>query len=560
MFFLIEHFFLFLQIFFICLILIASGFLFKKIIFKQHDIKNLEENALFGFILIGFFALLINFFFALNIFVNNIFLLLLIYMTFKYDFFIQNIERLFKNLIYISFFTYILFVYTNVNTPDASLYHLPYSKLINEHKIVIGASNLHYRFGHISIFQYISSFFNNSLFGLNGVLLPLALLPSIFLLYSFKLFKNDFKNDSSRIKSYFIFLILIFSFYSFNRYSGYGNDMPAHLFYFLVVIYLLDFFIIKKTLLTFKKITVICLFIFLIKPFYIISLLLPVLIFFMIRKQYVIFRSRFFIFTFFLFFLWILKTFLTTGCFIYPLKHSCFKKVVWFDSNVKNISLEGEAWSKAWPQNSNKNLSQQEFIKNFNWINAWSTIHLKFIFEKLSPIITFFILNFLFFYFTNCLKKNYQSSYNQFYILFFFTSLLFVFIWFLKIPAYRHGQSFIYIFLLFFCYFVFIKNINFKKVKQFYNIFLFCLILSLVSVVFKNLSRISNNYTQSISPLTYDDYNNYDSVKVYNKDNIFTHYKRNNGNTCGFSISPCTHLGANVKKKSFFGYLIYSKF
>ena len=62
MFFLIEHFFLFLQIFFICLILIASGFLFKKIIFKQHDIKNLEENALFGFILIGFFALLINFF------------------------------------------------------------------------------------------------------------------------------------------------------------------------------------------------------------------------------------------------------------------------------------------------------------------------------------------------------------------------------------------------------------------------------------------------------------------------------------------------------------------
>ena len=72
----------------------------------------------------------------------------------------------------------------NVNTPDALLYHLPFSKIVNEHKIIIGLSNLHSRFGHISIFQYISSFFNNSFFHKNGVLFPISLITSFFLFYS----------------------------------------------------------------------------------------------------------------------------------------------------------------------------------------------------------------------------------------------------------------------------------------------------------------------------------------------------------------------------------------
>ena len=38
--------------------------------------------------------------------------------------------------------------------PDAGLYHLPFTKILNEEKLILGLSNLHFRFGHTSILQY----------------------------------------------------------------------------------------------------------------------------------------------------------------------------------------------------------------------------------------------------------------------------------------------------------------------------------------------------------------------------------------------------------------------
>ena len=207
----IEHFFIFFQILIISLFLSLSGFLLKRLIFLDDEIKNFEENGLFGFIFIGFIALTINFFYPLNIFINNIFFILIVISAFLFNFFNQNIIRLIKRVFFISLVGYILFIYSNVNTPDALLYHLPYSRIVNENKILIGLSNIHFRFGHISIFQYIASFFNNTLFKTNGLLLPIGVLTSFFFLYTYRLFKNEFKKDNSRLKSYFTFLILIFS-------------------------------------------------------------------------------------------------------------------------------------------------------------------------------------------------------------------------------------------------------------------------------------------------------------------------------------------------------------
>ena len=553
-----EYSILFLQISLLSYFLSLSGFLIKRIIFNSHDVKNFEENCLFGFILVGFIALFVNFFSPLSLFLNNIIFLLLIYTAFRFGYFIQDKKKLIKKIICISSLSFILFLYSNVNTPDALLYHLPYSRLIIEHKIVIGASNIHYRFGHISIFQYISSFFHNSLFRTNGILLPVTILISSFLFYCFKIFKNDFKNNLSRSKSYFVFLILIISLYSFNRYSGYGNDAQAHIYYFLMIIYLFEFFTSQKTLLNFQKILAISVFLFLLKPLYVICILIPVVIFFMDKKKYIIFKSKFFIFISSLFFLWILKTFLTTSCFIYPLKTTCYKDVTWFDSKAEYVSIQGEAWAKGWPQNKNKNLNQQTYVKNFNWIVPWSSVHLKIILKKLIPIIVFLIFNFLFFYFTKCLNKNHKNKDNSFFFLFFLINLLFVIIWFLKIPIYRQGLSFIYIFILFSFYFIFIKIIDFKKAKKFYNLFMFFIILLFGGIIFKNVSRISNNFNQPITPMIYSNTDIYKSHKVFNTKNEFTHYKQANNIICGFSISPCVHLVINVKKKYFFGYLIYS--
>ena len=76
----------------------------------------------------------------------------------------------------------------------------------------------------------------------------------------------------------------------------------------------------------------------------------------------------------------------------------------------------------------------------------------------------------------------------------------------------------------------------------------------------KNIIKISNNYSQSISPAIYDMSKINKSIKVFNTRNEFTHYKLANNAACGFSVSPCTHYDINVKKKYFLGYLVYINF
>ena len=551
----IEHFFVFLQISITCLFFSICGFLLKKIILNNYDYRNFEENGLFGFILVGFISLSINFFYPLNLLINNIFFFIIFLVAFKLNFFKENNIKLLKKIICVSFFCYILFIYANVNTPDALLYHLPYSRIINENKVIIGLSNIHFRFGHISIFQYISSFLNNSLLNENGILIPIGLLTSFFFIYAYKLFKTDFKNDLLRVKSYFTFLILIFSLYSFNRYSGYGNDAQVHIYYFVAILYLFDFFIKKKSLLTFKKLSLVCLFTFLLKPFYLITLIIPFTIFFIGRLDFNIIKSKFFIFSFFFCFFLLFINFLITGCLVYPVQKSCFKSTIWFDKNIKKVSIEGEAWAKAWPKNLDKNLNQDEFNRNFKWVSTWTKSHLLIIFEKILPVIIFFILNFLFLYFTRSLKKNYQIQTNKFYLFLFLINFLFVVLWFLKFPTYRFGISLIYTFIISSAYFIFIKNIDFIKIKKYYNFFIFFIILFTSLIFGKNLNRILNDRDQSISPSLYDPNDNGKYTKVFNKDNVFTYY--NKDSACGYSLSPCSNMKIDLIKKNFYGYLIY---
>ena len=81
--------------------------------------------------------------------------------------------------------TFVLIIFSNVNRPDAGLYHLPYVSMLNDSKIIIGSSNIHFRFGHTSIMQYLSAINNNYLFKDNGVIIPLASVVSFFLFIFF---------------------------------------------------------------------------------------------------------------------------------------------------------------------------------------------------------------------------------------------------------------------------------------------------------------------------------------------------------------------------------------
>ena len=111
-------------------------------------------------IIICLLTLFINFLFSINKFISTILLIIPIIIVFKN-------KEIFISKNYLKFIlisTLIIFFFileSNVYRPDAGLYHLPYIRILNEEKIIIGLSNLHFRYGLISITQYLSAFSNN---------------------------------------------------------------------------------------------------------------------------------------------------------------------------------------------------------------------------------------------------------------------------------------------------------------------------------------------------------------------------------------------------------------
>ena len=67
-------------------------------------------------------------------------------------------------------------------------------------------------------------------------------------------------------------------------------------------------------------------------------------------------------------------------------------------------SISSEAWAKGWPDRTNLNLSQKYFIENFNWLNAWLSVHFKYVSKNNFSL--YFYLNLNFFDYKFCKYKN----------------------------------------------------------------------------------------------------------------------------------------------------------
>jgi len=546
--------FLFIQIFFMAIFLSMSGFLFRKCFIDFNHKSHLEEDGLFGFILIGLLSLTLNFFLPLTPLVNIIFFLVIILIGINFNFLKEiNKNFLFKTLI-ISSISLILIAYSTVYRPDAWLYHLPYSKIINEHKIILGAANIHERFSHISIFQYISSFFYNYIFLKNGILIPISLVASYFFFFAYSEFKK------SLLKKNFIyanvqFLILVISLYALNRYSEYGNDAQVHFYYFVFIIFLFKFFK-KSDENIIKELFFLSLFIFLMKPTFIFVSLIPFILFLKFKKKKQLIKSySFLIYSTFLI-LWLLKNLLISGCLVYPLNFTCNDKIIWKPKNLNENIVINEAWSKGWPDlDSKKNTNYLEFNKDFNWLQTWSNNHLLFVVKKLIPVLFFILFNYLLLYFTKSLKKSPVDK-NFIYLLLF--SMFFFIIWLLKFPVYRFGISIIYVLFILLSYLLFIKNIYQTKINLFGNYLNYTIIFIFILVLSKNFLRINENLNNPPIPQLYVSIYEKDKLKkVYNSDKIFTHYKTISGKVCGYSISPCTHLDKELKKFKYWKYNVY---
>ena len=554
---------------------LSSIFYFSSGLFFTRKILDLEitgeqsnffKLVLYGGIFLAFLGLLLNFFISLGKNINTILLII----SFIYLFTVEKKVRR-KILLYsllIGFACSILIIYENTYRPDAGLYHLPYTSVLNNEKIIIGVSNIHFRFGHTSIVQYLSALNYNWIFNINAVVLPAGIIYVGFLFYLIYEIKNT--ND----KNLLLFNYLLFSYLclKLNRYSDFGNDAPAHIYYFfLTSLALNNYYNLNKNKMS--EIIVLSAYIVFNKITLFLGSLIS-LIFLFYKKNIFYFKIKPIIFISLFTLLFFLKNFLVSGCIVFPIEKTCNKNVLWFDNGMNGYSiakitmLENEAWSKGWSDQKENIKSYETYLSNYDWIEIWVKNHGKRTLNKLLPFLIFTI--FVFFIFLNIKNK---SNYNKnefkeinqkkiFYIFLILNFVGFVF-WFLKFPVFRFGYSYIIltlIFIVIICLFKKVQMINIEIMKKYLNFFIIFLLFMLIT---KNFLRIKNNfgveYYNAPWPkiFSYSEKNIKQQYEKIKKDNEFLLYLSKNG-LCMYGPAPCSHyLNESLNKEKKFGYKIY---
>ena len=468
-------------------------------------------------------------------------------------------------LTYLTIITFITITFANINRPDAGLYHLPFVKILNENKLILGLTNIHYRFGHTSIFQYISALHVNHFLKEEFLNIPLAILPGLYFLYLFKNFNDEAKRKNEK-NTVILFLITAFSLYSFNRFSGLGNDGPASIFFFILVV---QFIIIRNIYHIdpdeYYRIVIISLFLLMLKPFMIFGLIIPLILFLISKNKLKIIKDKKIIFCFTLISLWFLKNILTSSCIIFPLKQTCFNNLIYSNTTIVNIaSKEAEAWAKGYPDSKVKN-GFDEYNSNFNWVKTWTKNHFKKIVEKILPlmILILALITFSFFkksYYKDLKMKNIFIDKKLLYLIYFLIFCLLL--WFIKFPVYRFGLPFISSFLIIIYVFALIKNKKQLYKKQTLTIIL---VIGFLVICAKNISRIINkldqNYYNAPWPAMHSMSENENQIKnfkkIYDKNNQFLFFY-SEGYECMYSKSPCSNYpNKNIKKIILSGYKIF---
>ena len=129
---LFEYIIVFLQIYIVAIFISGCGYLLKKQIFNLDEKYSFENNILWGFIFISFISLIINFFVPLNIYVNTIVFISLFLIILQKKYFSQSLKKFVKKSLILTLLAFIFIIHSNVNNPDALLYHLPFSKILSQ--------------------------------------------------------------------------------------------------------------------------------------------------------------------------------------------------------------------------------------------------------------------------------------------------------------------------------------------------------------------------------------------------------------------------------------------
>ena len=134
---------IFISSLFSSIILIINGIIFIKLTSnnKINDI-NIWESGLYGFVGIAFISVILNFFFPLNKLLGTIFFISSLVAFCIYFYNVRKKRELLFIIFFVTLTSFLLITSANVNRPDGGLYHLPYIRILQENKIILGLTNL----------------------------------------------------------------------------------------------------------------------------------------------------------------------------------------------------------------------------------------------------------------------------------------------------------------------------------------------------------------------------------------------------------------------------------
>jgi len=555
---------IFLKSLIIIFTVISTGLISNRYFFKLNINKNFSELGLLGIIVLSIISFLLHFLTPLNTLISNLIYIFPLILIFTEKFSQKKIIELSKYCLIFSILIVIYLSYSNFYRPDAGWYHLPFSRLVSDFKIIAGTASLHPMFGTTAILQYLSSVFHNTILGVNGILFVNPVILVLFLVFFF----NNLVKESQPILKFFSLVILFSIFVEMNRNSELGNDAPGYLFYF----YLIYSFIRSNLDASYKNerfkfLSLISVFCFFIKSLYIFALAIPLFIF--VKERLYLKIYNYFNIASFVLIAWFIKNLIITGCLIYPLNFTCSDKLSWYSSeskfeiSAKNTSQFSELHSKGWPDfNENKQYylnyvdqlsDKNNFLKNFNWLdeyfNQGRIYNITKKIDFLIPVLILFLLT-SFFKLKKNIRKNFiklnrgLSKFNYKFLL--YSSLAFTIIVLIKLPDARYffGYLLVSIFLII-IYFIDTKFLFLKKKFSIPNIFL---IILFSIFLFKNSVKIIS-HSESVSPLPnlYSDKPIFDfRMKTIDDNNVFNIYYTDNSYSkfaserlCTYHKSPC---------------------
>ena len=434
---------------FLCFIILLSlfgySFLYKKILYKKTKFQICNSEVFYGLLLIIFFALIINFFFPLKFFTLPIISIGFLLFLFSYK------NKIFQ--IKFSYYFYIIFlinffIYYNGPNIDSPLYHLQTLNWMILNKINLGIANLNIRFGVNSSWHSFIALMNISF---SNISLKYYLSSIIFSILSYEIFfKKKFLTEDIFLflsVSFILTFALIHPYVNGPILNQLGNpevDTVAMFlfifsFYYFIKIYNNNFTDLNSSI----NIFVVIIFLAVTTKLSNVALIFLLLVIIFLKKNYKIINiSNILIGITGM--LWLLRSFLISGCFFFPIKTTCIK-TQWSDlEQTEFIAKVIQSYTRD-TRLRTKWTDFDHTINSYDWFIPWfNDYFLNTSLLKISAILTIFACFFLLIILlSNVLKIEDKKKFNTNYFISVSTFFLIsIYVWH-KAPEIRFGSGLI---------------------------------------------------------------------------------------------------------------------